>query len=91
MASCALREMLDLLELVLPSGIYLSWRSLTSACAVATSLPDVYDKVKMDMDKFYGHKQTRLQRLLSLWPIPGLIGIWSAVQSKDYLLHRRSD
>ncbi|KUJ07717.1 FAD-binding domain-containing protein [Mollisia scopiformis] len=56
----------------------------------ASSLLTVYDKVKVDVAK---HKQTRLswtQRLASMWPFAGMIGIWGAIRSKDYLLHRHA-
>ncbi|KAH8802443.1 hypothetical protein F5884DRAFT_846635 [Xylogone sp. PMI_703] len=53
----------------------------------ATTLPTVYDKVKVDVTK---HTQKHLwnQRLASMWPFAGIVGIFSAIRSKDYLLHR---
>ncbi|KAI9765319.1 MAG: hypothetical protein M1840_007518 [Geoglossum simile] len=55
----------------------------------ATTLPTVYDKVKVDVSK-YRKGLSWTQRLVSLWPFPGLAGIYWAIRSKDYLLHRHS-
>ncbi|KAI4871079.1 hypothetical protein F4820DRAFT_401353 [Hypoxylon rubiginosum] len=49
----------------------------------ATSLPSVYDKVRVGTDDV-GWKL----RLKSLWPVGGLWGIWKAIKSGDFLLHR---
>ncbi|TEY38114.1 hypothetical protein BOTCAL_0497g00040 [Botryotinia calthae] len=55
----------------------------------ATSLPTVYDKVKVDISKFSEAKLSWYEWILKLWPIAGLVGIRSAIRSKDYLLHRK--
>ncbi|KAI9646425.1 hypothetical protein NHQ30_004417 [Ciborinia camelliae] len=55
----------------------------------ATSLPTVFDKVKVDMSKFSGVKLSWYEWFFTLWPIAGLVGIRSAIRSKDYLLHRK--
>ncbi|KAI1265307.1 hypothetical protein F5Y18DRAFT_426906 [Xylariaceae sp. FL1019] len=53
----------------------------------ATSLPAVYDKVKVRIeDDMSGWKPW----LKSLWPVGGLYGIWRGIGSKDYLLHRHA-
>jgi delta24-sterol reductase len=56
----------------------------------ATTLPTVYDKVKVDVTQ---QMQTQnlpwIRRLGSLWPFPGLMGIRCAIRSKDYLMHRQ--
>ena len=53
----------------------------------ATSLPSVYDKVKVrDETEAKGWKPF----LKSLWPVGGLYGIWKGIQSKDYMLHRHA-
>ena len=52
----------------------------------ATSLPTVYDKVKVDE----AVSQRKRHWLKSIPPIGGLYGIWKSIQSKDYLLHRNS-
>ncbi|KAI1370021.1 hypothetical protein F5Y08DRAFT_292023 [Xylaria arbuscula] len=54
----------------------------------ATSLPSVYDKVKV-------REETAADKgwkpfLKSLWPVGGLYGIWKGIQSKDYMLHRHT-
>lgn len=55
----------------------------------ATTLPTVFDKVKGGARKM-GVDDGMLwyQRLGSLWPFAGFAGIWCAIKSKDYLLHR---
>ncbi|KAI2610155.1 FAD-binding domain-containing protein [Hypoxylon fragiforme] len=52
----------------------------------ATSLPSVYDKVKVHVAPRSGWKPW----LKSLWPVGGLWGIWKSIQSRDYLLHRNA-
>ncbi|KAI1304063.1 hypothetical protein F5Y03DRAFT_359016 [Xylaria venustula] len=53
----------------------------------ATSLPSVYDKVKVRTDdEAKGWKPF----VKSLWPVGGLYGIWKGIQSKDYMLHRHA-
>ncbi|KAI1124227.1 hypothetical protein F5Y10DRAFT_249890 [Nemania abortiva] len=55
----------------------------------ATSLPSVYDKVKVRTDDETGNKGWR-PFVKSLWPVGGLYGIWKGIQSKDYMLHRHA-
>ncbi|KAI0133632.1 hypothetical protein BJ170DRAFT_170366 [Xylariales sp. AK1849] len=51
----------------------------------ATSLPNVYDKVKVkDAPAETGWKAW----VKSVWPLGGLIGIVRSIQSGDYMLHR---
>ncbi len=52
----------------------------------ATTLPSVYDKVKVDVEA--DRKELRdswVRWLISLWPLGGLWGICKAIQSGDYL------
>ncbi|TDZ24533.1 Delta(24)-sterol reductase [Colletotrichum orbiculare MAFF 240422] len=56
----------------------------------ATTLPTVFNKVKVDVDAREGAKSWR-QTLKSIPPIGGLYGIWKAIQSKDYHLHRHAE
>ncbi|KAI2636700.1 hypothetical protein GGS21DRAFT_41777 [Xylaria nigripes] len=55
----------------------------------ATSLPSVYDKVKVKTDDEAANKGWK-PFLKSLWPVGGLYGIWKGIQSKDYMLHRHA-
>ncbi|KAI0450796.1 hypothetical protein F5B21DRAFT_489702 [Xylaria acuta] len=55
----------------------------------ATSLPSVYDKVKVKTDDEAANKGWR-PFVKSLWPVGGLYGIWKGIRSKDYMLHRRA-
>ncbi|KAI1155137.1 hypothetical protein F4825DRAFT_408927 [Nemania diffusa] len=55
----------------------------------ATSLPSVYDKVRVRTGDEVADKGWR-PFVKSLWPVGGLYGIWKGIQSKDYLLHRRA-
>lgn len=52
-----------------------------------TTLPTIFDKVKVDA-KAPRASQTYAQWLWSRWPLAGIAGILSAIQSRDYLLHR---
>ncbi|KAI8635686.1 hypothetical protein F5Y19DRAFT_482881 [Xylariaceae sp. FL1651] len=55
----------------------------------ATSLPSVYDKVKVRTDDEGANKGWK-PFIKSLWPVGGLYGIWKGIQSKDYMLHRNA-
>ncbi|OTB09566.1 hypothetical protein M426DRAFT_50797 [Hypoxylon sp. CI-4A] len=55
----------------------------------ATTLPTVYDKVRVRVDP----PEARLgwkPWLKSLWPVGGLVGIWKGIRSGDYMLHRNA-
>ena len=54
----------------------------------ATSLPTVFDKVKVSLTKAAPRNLSWGQWLAGLWPLAGIAGIRSAIRSKDYLLHR---
>jgi FAD/FMN-containing dehydrogenase len=57
----------------------------------ATSLPSVYDKVKVRTDDGQNSANTGWKPFAkSLWPVGGLYGIWKGIQSKDYMLHRHA-
>ncbi|KAL3418068.1 FAD binding domain-containing protein [Phlyctema vagabunda] len=51
----------------------------------ASSLPTVYDKVRVDVRQ----QRASSRKLLSWWPFAGMLGIFHAIRSRDYLLHRR--
>jgi delta24-sterol reductase len=57
----------------------------------AEGLPDVHDKVHVDIEKYTEmvNKDWGL-RLRGIWPLGGFWGIWKAIQSKDYMIHRNS-
>lgn len=57
----------------------------------ATTLPTVYNKVKVDVEARREEQKKRKQSLLSYPPLGGLYGIWKSIQSKDYHLHRRAE
>ncbi|XWX01930.1 hypothetical protein V2A60_009962 [Cordyceps javanica] len=57
----------------------------------ATTLPTVYDKVKIDVEANRRKRQETRQSLKGKWPIGGLYGIWKSIQSGDYHLHRRAE
>lgn len=57
----------------------------------ATSLPSVYEKVKVDVRKEKEADEKRAGRSwLAVRPLGGLWGIWKAIQSGEYLKARRS-
>jgi hypothetical protein len=53
----------------------------------ATTLPTVFDKVKVD-SKSISRDVSWGKWLSTAWPFAGIAGIRSAIRSKDYLLHR---
>ncbi|KAJ2958041.1 hypothetical protein NQ176_g11204 [Zarea fungicola] len=57
----------------------------------ATTLPTVYDKVKIDVQANRRKRQETRQSFKGKWPVGGLYGIWKAIQSGDYHLHRRAE
>lgn len=57
--------------------------------ADVAGLPSVYDKVKVDLDKMQAQRKT--SGLRGVHPFGGLYGLWKAIQSKDYHLHRNAE
>ncbi|KAF1847021.1 FAD-binding domain-containing protein, partial [Cucurbitaria berberidis CBS 394.84] len=56
----------------------------------ATTLPTVYDKLKVDVTRqTQAYHSPWIRRLASSWPFAGVVGIWCAIRSKDYLIHRQ--
>ncbi|KAL5600952.1 hypothetical protein BROUX41_005786 [Berkeleyomyces rouxiae] len=53
----------------------------------ATSLPTVYDKVKVDVDEFKQDSITT--RIRMQWPLTGFLGLIHALRSSDIWAHRR--
>lgn len=57
----------------------------------ATTLPSVYDKVKIDVDADRKERQESWSRKArGIWPVGGLWGIKKAIESKEYHIHRNS-
>lgn len=57
----------------------------------AEMLPEVYDKVHVDIEKYTNMANKDLGlKLRSIWPLGGFWGIWKAIQSKDYMIARNS-
>ncbi|CEJ94203.1 Putative Delta(24)-sterol reductase [[Torrubiella] hemipterigena] len=57
----------------------------------ATTLPNVYDKVKIDVEANRLNRQKLRQSAKGKWPVGGFYGILKSIQSKDYLLHRNAE
>jgi hypothetical protein len=57
----------------------------------ATSLPTVYDKVKIDVEAKKKELEDRKGSWKSMWPWAGFHGIYKSIQSKDYMLHRNAE
>ncbi|KAK7947070.1 uncharacterized protein PG986_011391 [Apiospora aurea] len=55
----------------------------------ATTLPSIYEKVRVDVSTFYAYPSWP-QWLLSAWPLAGVAGIVAAVRSGDYVYHRQA-
>ncbi|KAF9888589.1 hypothetical protein FE257_008521 [Aspergillus nanangensis] len=57
----------------------------------ATTLPSVYDKVKIDVEADRKERSESWSRWArSFWPAGGLWGIKKAIESKEYFIHRNS-
>ncbi|KAL4986702.1 hypothetical protein BDW68DRAFT_197855 [Aspergillus falconensis] len=57
----------------------------------ATTLPSVYDKIKIDVEADRKERQESWSRKVrSIWPLGGLWGIKKAIESKEYHIHRNS-
>lgn len=54
----------------------------------ATTLPTVYDKVKIDVAGREKEIEGGKGKLKNRWPVAGVYGIYKAIQSRDYRLHR---
>ncbi|KAL6703925.1 hypothetical protein ACN47E_008961 [Coniothyrium glycines] len=57
----------------------------------AESLPAVYDKVHVDIEKYTQMvKNDWGLKLRGIWPLGGFWGIWKSIKSGDYYIHRTS-
>ncbi|KAL2755880.1 hypothetical protein ACRALDRAFT_2027540 [Sodiomyces alcalophilus JCM 7366] len=65
-----------------------AWYDALRAKYGAESLPTVYDKVHIDGDARTNELKQARQAFKSRWPVGGLWGIWKAIRSRDYRLHR---
>jgi delta24-sterol reductase len=54
----------------------------------ATTLPTIYDKVKVDIKASKPSNLEWVKSLVTKWPLGGLYGMWLAYQSKDHHFHR---
>lgn len=60
----------------------------------ADSLPDVYEKAKVNLevdDKGERIKSSFFHSLMEKWPLPGLYGIKKAIESRSYIAARKSE
>ncbi|KAL5084947.1 hypothetical protein Trisim1_011301 [Trichoderma cf. simile WF8] len=57
----------------------------------ATTLPSVYDKVRIDVEASRRERQMWKKSLKSKWPVGGLYGIWRSILTGDYHLHRNAE
>ncbi|KAK3376165.1 hypothetical protein B0T24DRAFT_665190 [Lasiosphaeria ovina] len=62
----------------------------------ATTLPSIYDKVHVDVAGLMARRgqggrwpAAWVRRLADVWPVPGLAGIFRAIRSRDYKIHRQ--
>ncbi|KAJ4351653.1 uncharacterized protein N0V89_006996 [Didymosphaeria variabile] len=57
----------------------------------ATTLPEVHEKVHVDIEKLEAQAQQDWgMRLRSIWPLGGFWGLWKSIQSGDYHISRNS-
>lgn len=56
----------------------------------ATSLPSVYEKVKVDVKAEDRKNRSLLGAVKKIWPFAGFYGIWKAIQSKTYIEARKA-
>ncbi|OJJ47485.1 hypothetical protein ASPZODRAFT_130979 [Penicilliopsis zonata CBS 506.65] len=57
----------------------------------ATSLPSVYDKIRIDVEADRRERtESWGRKIRDIWPLGGLWGIRKAIQSKEYMIHRKS-
>ncbi len=57
----------------------------------AESLPTVYEKVKVDIEKGKAAEDvSMLGKMVKTWPVGGLYGIWKAIRSRSYIEARKS-
>lgn len=67
-----------------------SWYETLRERYLATKLPTVYDKVKVDIRAKWKNREEWGASWLSTWPIGGLYGMFLATTSGDISLHRQA-
>lgn len=71
-----------------PAGSTRTWYEALREKYHATTLPSVYDKIKQVEKSTTGKSFS--ERILSTRPFSGMYGLYKAIQSKQYLLTRKS-
>ncbi|KAK0713624.1 hypothetical protein B0T26DRAFT_742216 [Lasiosphaeria miniovina] len=73
-----------------------AWYDGLRAKYQATTLPSIYDKVHVDVAGLMARRgqggrrsAAWVRQLADVWPVPGLAGIFRAIRSRDYKIHRR--
>ncbi|KAJ6783111.1 hypothetical protein PWT90_09272 [Aphanocladium album] len=56
----------------------------------ASTLPSVYDKVRVDVESERRRRKQWIPDWSKIWPLGGLYGMWLAVMSGDIRLHRHA-
>jgi len=56
----------------------------------AEGLLNVYEKVSIDVDAQRAEMETFRSRVLGIWPLGAMWGIWKSIQSKSYVEARRA-
>ncbi|KAK0382909.1 hypothetical protein NLU13_8825 [Sarocladium strictum] len=64
------------------------WYDALRAKYHAATLPTVYDKVKIDVEARQKELAERKGSFKNMWPVAGVYGIYKAIKSRDYRLHR---
>ena len=54
-------------------------------------MPTVYDKVKIDVAARQKELAERKGSFKNMWPVAGVYGIYKAIKSRDYRLHRDAE
>ncbi|KAL6854631.1 hypothetical protein J3F83DRAFT_718682 [Trichoderma novae-zelandiae] len=67
------------------------WYTALREKYAATTLPSVYDKVRIDVEASRRERRLWKKSLKSRWPVGGLYGIWRSILTGDYNLHRHAE
>jgi hypothetical protein len=67
-----------------------SWYDALRQKYQATTLPTVYEKVRVDVEAERKARESRpwTQRIREMWPFAGLYGLRQSIRSRDYLKAR---
>ena len=80
----------DRVEDRVEDGVNVQWYDDLRRKYHGEGLPTMWDKITVDVSRERERRKNDWRtKMLAIWPMGGVYSIWKAIQSKDYLHHRK--